>query len=98
MGRRLVYPFESTADGIVPVLVYVLIDAVAVQATVLRRGFVMGDAFGDVHDATDIILALMRKHHDGERLSRLPQGHLHAEFKAPLTEQRHPAMCTLCRS
>ena len=98
MGRRLVYPLEYSADGIVSVFVLVLIDSVTVQATVLRRNFVMGDAFGDVHNATDIILALMREHHDGERLSRLPQGDFHAEFKPPLTEQRHPAMRALCRS
>ena len=98
MGRRLVYPLECTAHGIVPVFVLVFVDSVAVQATVLRRGFVMGDTFGDVHNAPDVILALMREHHDGERLSRLPQGDFHAEFKSPLTEQRHPAMRALCRS
>ena len=72
MGRRLVYPLECTADGIVPVFVLVFVDSVAVQATVLRRGFVMGDALRNIHDAPDIILALMREHHDGERLTGLP--------------------------
>lgn len=67
-------------------------------SSVLRRGFVMRDALRNIHDAADVILTLMREHHDGERLSRLPQGDFHAKFKAPLAEQRHPAMRVLRRS
>ena len=66
MGRRLVYPLECAADGIVPVFVFVFVDTVTVQATVLRRGFVMRDALRNIHDAPDVILALMRERHDGD--------------------------------